>query len=178
MLRGGFLAHNQARAKADKTHDDNTGTLSLLKDLLPIISAVQLFFSCFVMKLSLITSALLLAGYAVAAPFHNPSATLAPLYTPTESDIVPESYIVVLKDHVKEQSIMEHCGWVNSLHDNNPIAASLLDPTVAAGIKHTFNLPNASGYTGRFSDRTLERIRQSSDVSMVIGLLPWAFFPQ
>jgi len=119
------------------------------------------------MKLSLLTSALLLAGYAAAAPFHTTSTHLAPLYTSTESEIVPESYIVVLKDHVKEQKIMEHCGWVASLHDDDPLASSLLDPTVAAGIKHTFNLPTVSGYTGRFSDRTLERIRQSPDVAYV-----------
>lgn len=120
------------------------------------------------MKLSLLTSALLLAGYAAAAPFHTTSTHLAPLYTSTESEIVPESYIVVLKDHVKEQKIMEHCGWVASLHDDDPLASSLLDPTVAAGIKHTFNLPTVSGYTGRFSDRTLERIRQSPDVSFFL----------
>jgi cerevisin len=119
------------------------------------------------MKLSLLTTALLLAGYATAAPFQTTSPTLAPLYTNTETDSIPESYIVVLKNHVDEAGARAHCGWVNSFHNDDPLAASLLDPTVAAGIKHTFNLPTVSGYTGKFSDRTVERIRSSPDVSNV-----------
>ncbi|CAO3684799.1 unnamed protein product [Umbelopsis ramanniana] len=119
------------------------------------------------MKLSLLTSALLLAGYATAAPFQTTSPTLAPLYTNTETDTIPESYIVVLKDHVDEARAAAHCGWVSSFHNDDPLATSLLDPTVAAGIKHTFNLPTVAGYSGKFSDLTLERIRSSPDVAYV-----------
>jgi hypothetical protein len=51
------------------------------------------------------------------------------------------------------------------------LATSLLDPTVAAGIKHTFNLPTVAGYSGKFSDLTLERIRSSPDVRIYILIL-------
>lgn len=123
------------------------------------------------MKLSLLTSALLLAGYATAAPFQTTSPTLAPLYTSTETDTIPESYIVVLKDHVDEARAAAHCGWVSSFHNDDPLATSLLDPTVAAGIKHTFNLPTVAGYSGKFSDLTLERIRSSPDVCIYVLIL-------
>jgi len=62
---------------------------------------------------------------------------------------------------------MNHTRWVRSLHEDNSVLAALVSSGAVAGIKHTYDLPNLKGYSGRFSERMIEKIRESDEVSYV-----------
>lgn len=125
--------------------------------------------------------------------------TLAPLYTPpnplsadssssaphaqaeTDSHIVSDSYIVVLKDHVDQHEIEAHHAAVEQVHSNDMrfIALKYDDSTAAAvqpptfeGIKHKFHVGKKSkktvkGYSGHFTESTLDAIRAMDAVKYV-----------
>lgn len=120
-------------------------------------------------KTTLITAAVaLLASYVAAVPVMDYSFStgrLAPLYISDDAEALTDSYIVVLKDHLDSENAMQHCHWVRALHNENTFMATLLDSNAAHGIKHAFDLPKLKGYSGKFSKETLEKIRQSDDVS-------------
>ncbi|KAI8065697.1 serine protease 1 [Gongronella butleri] len=118
------------------------------------------------MKVSLITSALLLAGYAAAAPFHNNADDLAPLYTTTDS--VDDSYIVVLKDNLHGQDVQDHAAWINTLVSNDKWAfINWLRPNEDKhGIKHIYT-GKVRGYSGKFDAEIINLIRSSKDVLYV-----------
>jgi cerevisin len=120
-------------------------------------------------KTTLITAAVaLLASYVAAVPVMDYSFStgrLAPLYISDDAEALTDSYIVVLKDHLDSENAMQHCHWVRALHNENSFMATLLDSNAAHGIKHAFDLPKLKGYSGKFSKETLEKIRQSDDVS-------------
>ncbi|KAG0168611.1 serine protease [Apophysomyces sp. BC1034] len=122
------------------------------------------------MKPSIIASvALFLIGYTSAYPaFHTED--LAPLYHNPGAEAISNSYIVVLKDHVDTYQSMSHCNWVSSLiqsQSTNYPLDELLDPDVASGITHTYDMENWRGYAGRFNEDTMNRIRRSPDVAYV-----------
>ncbi|KAI8344632.1 serine protease 1 [Chlamydoabsidia padenii] len=123
------------------------------------------------MKLSIITSALLLAGYAVAAPAMAPcdEEKMAPLYIPAETESVQDSYIVVLKNHLNERNMEEHAAWITALVDQNqPFYSSWLDPSHSKhGIKHIYDSAGLKGYSGKFERQVIDLIRSSDDVLYV-----------
>ncbi|KAI8147331.1 peptidase S8/S53 domain-containing protein [Fennellomyces sp. T-0311] len=109
------------------------------------------------MKTTLITAALLSVVSA---------STLAPLYVPADAEAITDSYIVMLKDHVDSTQALGHCQWVSDSimkRDNE----EYLDKNAALGIKHTYDSPGWRGYSGKFSQETLDRIRRSPDVEYV-----------
>jgi cerevisin len=69
---------------------------------------------------------------------------------------------------------MNHTRWVRSLHEDNSVLATLVSSGAVAGIKHTYDLPNLKGYSGRFSERIIEKIRESDEVFSL--LLAFSFF--
>ncbi|KAI8086232.1 serine protease [Halteromyces radiatus] len=123
------------------------------------------------MKFSIITSALLLTGYAVAAPAMVPCSEekMAPLYAPSETESIQDSYIVVLKNHLNEKNIEEHATWINALvNDNQPFYSSWLDPSHSKhGIKHIYDSAGLKGYAGKFDPQIIDLIRSSEDVLYV-----------
>lgn len=124
------------------------------------------------MKFSVITSALLLAGYAVAAPAIVPCAEeqMAPLYIPAETESVQDSYIVVLKNHLNERNMEDHATWITSLVDQNqPFYSSWLDASRSQhGIKHIYDSAGLKGYAGKFERQVIDLIRSSDDVSWTL----------
>ena len=89
---------------------------------------------------------------------------------------IPDSYIVVFKDHVKENSAIEHHTWVQELHTSLkkrsqiPLlkAGSEWLNDAADGLKHTFNLAGELlGYSGTFDESVVEEIRKHPDVSLL-----------
>ncbi|CAO3597125.1 unnamed protein product [Absidia cylindrospora] len=124
------------------------------------------------MKLSIITSALLLAGYAAAAPAavvpcHEEN--MAPLYAPAETESVQDSYIVVLKNHLSERNMEDHATWITTLVDQNqPFYSSWLDAShTKHGIKHVYDSAGLKGYAGKFEPHIIDQIRSSEDVLYV-----------
>lgn len=90
---------------------------------------------------------------------------------------IPDSYIVVFKDHVKESAAKEHHGWVQDLHttllkkrSQVPImrAGSEWLNDAADGLKHTYNIAGSFlGYAGNFDESVIEEVRKNPDVAFI-----------
>ncbi|KAI7904070.1 serine protease [Cokeromyces recurvatus] len=121
------------------------------------------------MKFSILTAALLMAGYATAIPMINPTSfsdgTVAPLYAPIETEAVRGSYIVVLKKDLSPEQVENHAEWISSMSAANSFNSG--DYLDNQGINHVYEMPNFKGYSGRFDTKTLEAIRQSDEVAYV-----------
>ena len=124
-------------------------------------------------------STLALLPLAAASPFkvgtiHNDAAPV--LSSTTAEEVVPNSYIVVLKKHVKDAK--KHHEWVQSVHTKAqdertelrkrsqfPITTDIFE-----GLKHTYDIVGGlTGYSGHFDDETLEQIRRHPDVSTLLS---------
>ncbi|CAO3618435.1 unnamed protein product [Cunninghamella echinulata] len=122
------------------------------------------------MKLSIITGALVLAGFATAAPTTHwgEQDNLAPLYSSSESETVDDSYIVVLKDHLNVKHMENHAAWISTLvSDFQPIQTWLNPEQSNHGIKHIYDTPGLKGYSGKFDSRIIDLIRSSEDVAYI-----------
>lgn len=100
---------------------------------------------------------------------------VAPLLSSTSSEPIPDSYIIVFKDHVSHSSAAAHHGWVMDLHQTSEASRSqkrkrsqipLLDDAFE-GLKHTYNIVNGfMGYSGHFDEDVIDEIRRHPDVSL------------
>lgn len=90
---------------------------------------------------------------------------------------IPGSYIVVFKDHVKEDAATKHHGWVQELHTTTlkkrsqiPLLKSGSEwlNDASDGLKHTYNLAGKLlGYSGTFDEAVVQEIRRNPDVAFV-----------
>ncbi|KAI8371042.1 serine protease [Blakeslea trispora] len=121
------------------------------------------------MKFSILSSALLMAGYAAAVPMVSPSSfsegTVAPLYAPVETEAVRGSYIIVLKNDLSEEQVQSHAEWISSMSAAHAFNSG--DYLEEQGINHVYEMPSFKGYSGRFDKQTLDAIRQSEEVAYV-----------
>ncbi|KAI8066218.1 serine protease [Gilbertella persicaria] len=121
------------------------------------------------MKFSILTAALLMAGYATAVPMMSPSSFsdgfVAPLYAPVETEAVRGSYIVVLKNHLSNDQVQSHAEWISSMSAAHAFNSG--DYLEEQGINHVYEMPNFKGYSGRFDKQVLDAIRQSEEVAYV-----------
>lgn len=111
------------------------------------------------------------ASSVVAVPMITPptftDGTLAPLYVPSETEAIEDSYIVVFKNNVHADSLLQHMAWVNNLvlagqQDEDLFSERLRPDTI--GIRHVYDTPNMKGYSGKFGKDALEMIRRSEEV--------------
>ena len=99
----------------------------------------------------------------------------APVASSENSKVIPNSYIVVFKDHVDQMGASLHHNWVQDLHLGSENHRSELRKRsqipfvddVFEGLKHTYDIAGSLlGYSGHFDDDVIEQIRQHPDVSM------------
>lgn len=103
---------------------------------------------------------------------HNDAS---PILSSMNSKEVPNSYIVVFKDHVSSDAATEHHTWVQDLHLSSvrtqtelrkrsqiPIVSDVLN-----GLKHTYHIGDILGYSGHFDEDVIEQIRKHPDVDYV-----------
>lgn len=120
--------------------------------------------------------ALSAAAVAQAASFSIETihGDAAPLLSSVDADVIPDSYIVKFKDHVDEDAVSGHHGWIQSLHNEGEQERLELrkrgDPSmfaeVFAGMKHTFSIGDAfKGYAGHFHESVIDQLRNHPDVS-------------
>jgi len=119
---------------------------------------------------------------AVAAPSFSTETIhgdAAPVLSSTNSEVVPDSYLVVFKKHVSESSAASHHSWVQEIHlANENERAELrkrsqfpITTDIFKGIKHTYNIAgDFLGYSGHFDDSVIEKVRRHPDVGF--PLLP------
>ncbi|ORZ17300.1 peptidase S8/S53 domain-containing protein [Absidia repens] len=122
------------------------------------------------MKFTILTGAVLLAGFAVVSAAPYPTSNIAPLYIPADTESVQDSFIVVLKNHLNERHLENHAAWITELvSQSQPYPhASWLDPSHSAhGINHIYDSASLKGYAGKFSPNVIDQIRSSDDVLYV-----------
>lgn len=118
----------------------------------------------------------LLPLLAVASPIipssiHNGAA---PILSSTNAEEIPDSYIIVFKNHVDSATAAAHHLWVQDIHMQHnelrkrsfPFAGDLY-----TGLKNTFDIAGSFlGYSGHFDENVIEAIRQHPDVSHILCL--------
>ncbi|RUS17373.1 peptidase S8/S53 domain-containing protein [Endogone sp. FLAS-F59071] len=95
------------------------------------------------------------------------SEGLAPLLSSIDAEVIADSYIIVLKKDLPADRLDSHRKWIRAVHEDSIPLKDLVDSDIAAGIKHTYDTPNLKGYSGKFSEHVLERIRASEEVAYV-----------
>ena len=98
----------------------------------------------------------------------------APVLSSTNSEVVPNSYLVVFKKHVTESSAAAHHSWVQDIHSSCETERAELrkrgqypiTTDIFKGLKHTFNIAGSFlGYSGHFDDSVIDQVRRHPDVS-------------
>jgi cerevisin len=98
----------------------------------------------------------------------------APVLSSSNSEEVPDSYIIVFKNHVNSAAAATHHSWVQDLHlqaeserselrkrSQFPFTSDLFE-----GIRHTYDIAGSlMGYSGHFDESVIEQIRRHPDVS-------------
>lgn len=79
-------------------------------------------------------------------------------------DVVPDAYIVVLKEEVTANDFAAHRAWANDVQ-----ASSLAKRGDRGhqGLKHTYNMKKLKGYSGTFDKETIAQIKSRADVAYV-----------
>lgn len=75
-------------------------------------------------------------------------------------DIIPNQYIVVLKESVSEAEFSSHRSWATERHTE----ASRKRDLGNKGMEHTYNFGNLKGYSGTFDAETIEEIASRTEV--------------
>ncbi|KAM5462371.1 Secreted subtilisin-like serine protease sub5 [Microsporum audouinii] len=81
---------------------------------------------------------------------------------PKGAEVVPNSYIVVMKDDTSKQDFASHRVWVSGIHHN--ITRRGLD---GEGVKQTYDFDNLRGYSGIFDKDTIKDISNDPKVAFV-----------
>ena len=98
----------------------------------------------------------------------------APIVSSVNSKHVPNSYIVVFKDHVTRDAAEAHHSWVQSVHEDGHSERMELrkrgmvpdQESIFSGLKHTYHIPGKLlGYSGHFDEDVIEKVRKHPDVS-------------
>lgn len=133
----------------------------------------------------------LLPLLAAASPMgvgsiHNEAA---PILSSMTSEEIPDSYIVVFKNHVDSSVAAAHHDWVQDIHSSQQRMElkkrSLFgfNDDAFTGLKHTFHIAGSlMGYAGHFHEDVIEQVRRHPDVSHLpltpsqSSLLTWFLF--
>ncbi|ORY04518.1 hypothetical protein K493DRAFT_311363 [Basidiobolus meristosporus CBS 931.73] len=86
----------------------------------------------------------------------------APIISSLDAEVIPNSYIVVLKSGSRN-SLLSHQAWLTSM-----LQISNADSQAEANqIKHIYDADGFRGYSGRFHEDVIERIREMDDVAYI-----------
>ncbi|KAI0366725.1 hypothetical protein BV20DRAFT_971453 [Pilatotrama ljubarskyi] len=94
-------------------------------------------------------------------PRQRAGFTLAPLVAEEHPHgTVNNSYIVMLKDGIAPALMQNHMNFLQSVHSSDPLA-DMFD-----GLTHVYDA-HVKGYAGKFSEATIEQLRQMPEVEYV-----------
>ncbi|WEW60154.1 Secreted subtilisin-like serine protease sub4 [Emydomyces testavorans] len=80
-----------------------------------------------------------------------------------KQDIIPDSYIVVMKDEIPMSELKAHVSWVTNTHNSGNARR---DHNIT-GVKSTFSINSFRGYVGDFDGDTLDKILNNEKVKFV-----------
>jgi cerevisin len=129
------------------------------------------------LNLLLLSPLLAAASPVIVSSIHN---GVAPLLSSSNSEELPNSYIVVFKKHVDSDSAAAHHNWVQDIHLQSEFTRTelrkrsqfpLITHDFFEGLKHTFNVAGSLvGYSGHFDEDVIEQVRRHPDVSETLRL--------
>lgn len=104
---------------------------------------------------------------------HNDAA---PILSSSNSKHIPDSYMVIFKDHVSKKAADDHHSWVQDIHlttqntkgELKKRGAFSFQETIFQGLKHTYQMPGLLGYSGHFDEDVIEQVRRHPDVSNLL----------
>ncbi|EER25588.1 Secreted subtilisin-like serine protease sub4 [Coccidioides posadasii str. Silveira] len=85
------------------------------------------------------------------------------LSVPNTQDVIPDSYIVVMKDEVATSDLEAHVTWVRNHHHSGHVRRN----GTLTGLKTTFDISGFRGYLGAFDHDTLDEILADDKVKFV-----------
>lgn len=91
----------------------------------------------------------------------TPQMPLAPVLTPSTPALINDSYIVMFKRDVDAQMMLSHLNFLEGAHNDDPLTAD------DSGLNHVYNSPTTKGYSGSFTQETIERIRAQPEVDYI-----------
>jgi cerevisin len=113
---------------------------------------------------------------AVPTIVHSIQTGLAPLLSSSNAQEIPDSYIVVFKNHVDFASADGHYSWVQDIHHQAESARFELKvrsplpfkSDIFKGLRHTFNVAGTLlGYSGHFDKVVIDHVRRHPDVAYI-----------
>lgn len=120
---------------------------------------------------------LALAAVAASSPvivdtIHNDAA---PIHSSSNSEIIPNSYMVVFKKHVTQRAAQAHHNWVQDVHFERQTyntelrkrGQTTMAEDIYQGLKHVYNIPGLMGYSGHFDEDVIEQVRRHPDVEYI-----------
>ncbi|KAK2741926.1 hypothetical protein FQN57_005485 [Myotisia sp. PD_48] len=78
-----------------------------------------------------------------------------------KKNIIPNAYIVVMKEDLSEADFTSHMSWVANVHSANAAASGVAG---IDGVKFVYNVDNFKGYSGKFDDNTLNELVMNENV--------------
>lgn len=99
-----------------------------------------------------------------AAPVDTDRPSATQDFDFSDDEVIPDSYVVVLKDGVTHDQFESHQEWAMAKHTNR---MHRRDDTSLTGPHTRYNLGKLYGYAGSFDNSTIEEIRASDDVDYV-----------
>jgi oryzin len=86
-----------------------------------------------------------------------PSAFAAPTSVEAKREVVPNKYIITLKESVTDFDA--HVSWVTDFHKRS------LGRRDTVGVEKEYHIDTFNAYAGEFDEETIEAIRNNPDVS-------------
>lgn len=106
--------------------------------------------------LAVLAAALLPVG--LAAPLQQEERSESTEYG-TVGSTIPGSYIVTLKEGIEKRDLDSHLDWLND------VQARSLNKRKFSGVDKHFDIEDFHAYSGKFDEETIEKIRNSPEVS-------------
>nr|AJD23186.1 alkaline serine protease [Onygena corvina] len=82
----------------------------------------------------------------------------------TKADVIPNAYIVVMKDRVSSNEFTSHVDWLENAHRTN---LAKRGSVFTEGLKSTWDFDGWQAYSGKFDNDTLQEILEHQDVAFV-----------
>lgn len=87
-----------------------------------------------------------------------PAAFAAPAATQQKREVIPNKYIVTLKEGITSDDFKSHLNWARDVH------ARSLSKRGTTGVSHEYQINTFNAYAGEFDEETLEQIKSNPDV--------------
>lgn len=96
--------------------------------------------------------------------WHLHTSSLAPLLSPENAEVIPDNYIVVLKNDLTEQQLERHRDRLSSILAQY---GGLVEEGGENELRHVYDTKSVRGYAGKFTEEVIERIRATPEVDFV-----------